>query len=230
MSSNNKKGGNEALFPSDVAEKPKRTIPLKSTVDENGGALSLSLSKKLSQDNITVHSNTKQHTTKKNLHVEEESSTHHEKTLRQHDPTSSKDGDRPTKRSRTNMVAHDDSLLRLQKIWETKSGGGKDDSKEAIQETFKLISNAVNDLVKDGIHAHQELERSNLKLKAVTEDCASKGREIERLRAAEKKSGQSIKVSQYLENVFFGMGRGKARCYPLNLLLKHCVHSCFRIS
>jgi hypothetical protein len=88
----------------------------------------------------------------------------------------------------------EDHAADLERIWEQK--GGDHNKEEAIQDTWNLISKLVDGLIQVGIAVHQELEGSNQKLKAANEECTAKAREIERLRAAEQKSRESIAVSQ----------------------------------
>jgi hypothetical protein len=68
--------------------------------------------------------------------------------------------------------------------------------------TWKSITNMANELIQDGVRAYQELERTQQKLHITKEDCVAKTREIERLRASEQKSRDSIgvrKASMMLE-------------------------------
>jgi hypothetical protein len=65
--------------------------------------------------------------------------------------------------------------------------------------TWKSITNMANELIQDGVRAYQELERTQQKLKITQEDCVAKTREIERLRASEQKSRDSIGVRKAME-------------------------------
>lgn len=92
----------------------------------------------------------------------------------------------------------DDRLQQLDEIWK-KQKENNDPKEQAIQETWKLISNSVDEVIQNGIHAYQEWERAQQQLKVVQEDCSAKSREIERLKASEQKSRESIGVSLHNE-------------------------------
>jgi hypothetical protein len=87
----------------------------------------------------------------------------------------------------------DDYLQPMEDIWSRHQKTGKRD--EVIQETWKLMSKYVDELIQDGIFAHQEWERTQQKLKVAQEDSAAKTRELERLRASDQKARESIAVS-----------------------------------
>ena len=83
----------------------------------------------------------------------------------------------------------------LEDIWSRHQKKGCN-REEAIQETWKLMSKYVDELIQDGILAHQEWERAEQRLKILQEDCTAKGRELERLRASDQKTRESISVRQ----------------------------------
>jgi hypothetical protein len=87
----------------------------------------------------------------------------------------------------------DDYLQPMEDIWSRHQKTGN--REEAIQETWKLMSKYVDELIQDGIFAHQEWERTQQKLKVAQEDSAAKTRELERLRASDQKARESIAVS-----------------------------------
>jgi len=67
---------------------------------------------------------------------------------------------------------------------------------QVVLATRDLVFKYVDELIQDGTFAYQEWERTQQKLKISQDDCAAKTRELERLRASEQKSRESIAVSE----------------------------------
>ena len=101
------------------------------------------------------------------------------------------------KRIRISNAEDDDALSQLESIWNKQKVSNDDDRQVAVKKTRDLLSNLLNDLIQDGIQAHHEREQSKQRLKISQEECAAKTREIERLRASEKKARESISVRTF---------------------------------
>jgi hypothetical protein len=115
------------------------------------------------------------------------------------DHVSTNDGNATTNTSTKHRLKEDDDRLQqLDEIWK-KQKENIDTKEQAVQETWKLISNSVDEVIQNGIYAYQEWERAKQQLHVVQEDCSSKSREIERLKASEQKSRESIGVSLHNE-------------------------------
>ena len=102
------------------------------------------------------------------------------------------------KRIRINRSEDNGALIQLESIWNKQKVSNDEDRQVAVKKTRDLLSNLLNDLIQDGIQAHYEREQSKQQLKISQEECAVKTREIERLRASERKARESISVRTLL--------------------------------
>jgi hypothetical protein len=93
---------------------------------------------------------------------------------------------------------NDDLHFQLEEIWK---GNGEEGSNgttraQAVQETFHLIGDVMNELMQDGLEAFHGWEQTKKQVQTLKEECDSKDRELGRLRTSEQKSRESITVSQ----------------------------------
>jgi hypothetical protein len=107
-----------------------------------------------------------------------------------------------TKRSRKHN--DDDLHFQLEEIWNGNSKESGDDSTkaQAVQDTFPLIGDVMNELMLNGLEAFYAWGQTKKQVETLKEECDSKDRELARLRTSEQKSRGSITVSQvycYLE-------------------------------
>jgi Tfp pilus assembly pilus retraction ATPase PilT len=114
----------------------------------------------------------------------------------------------------------DDYLQPMEDIWSHQQKKGN--REEAIKETWKLMTKYVDELIQDGIFAHQECERFQQKLKVAEEDSAAKTRELGRLRVSDQKARESIAVSIV---IVFGTRRR-----PMIRVLCRCIPTMPRLS
>ena len=85
----------------------------------------------------------------------------------------------------------DDYLQPMENIWSHQQKKGN--REEAIQETWKLMTKYVDELIQDGIFAHQEWERTQQKLNVEQEDSAAKTRELGRLASPTRKLVKALR-------------------------------------
>jgi hypothetical protein len=108
-------------------------------------------------------------------------------------------------------ATEDDLMSQLEELWNSNNGktifSDEQSRQESLDKTRKLLLGMVNELIQDGIQAHREWEQTHQQLKMAKEDCASKTHEIERLRASDLKSRESISVNYFLLNEFFVLSR-----------------------
>ena len=106
-----------------------------------------------------------------------------------------------TKRLRSSDGTKDDdggSLKRqLAVIWDEENTSNEKDRLEALKSTRELLSTFFNELIQDGVQAHIDREELKQQLKVSQQQCNAKAREIERLRASEKKARESISVRAF---------------------------------
>jgi hypothetical protein len=93
---------------------------------------------------------------------------------------------------------NDDLHFQLEEIWK---GNGEESNNgttraQAVQETFHLIGDVMNELMQDGLEAFHGWEQTKKQVQTLKEECDSKDRELGRLRTSEQKSRESITVSQ----------------------------------
>ena len=104
-----------------------------------------------------------------------------------------------TKRLRGRTKDDDGGSLKrkLAVIWDEENTSNEKDRLEALKSTRELLSTFFNELVQDGVQAHIGREELKQQLKVSQQQCSAKAREIERLRASEKKARESISVRAF---------------------------------
>jgi hypothetical protein len=112
--------------------------------------------------------------------------------------------EKSNKNKRPRKHNDDDLHFQLEEIWNGNSKESGDDSTtaQAVQETFRLIGDVMNELMLDGLEAFHAWEQTKKQVETLKEECDAKDRELARLRTSEQKSRGSITVSQvycYLE-------------------------------
>jgi len=83
----------------------------------------------------------------------------------------------------------EDLLDVLGNIWKNPC-----DAEQAATESVSLINKQIEGLIRTGLDALHRLENCKRDLQQSNDDCAAKQQELDRLRASEKKSRQTIAV------------------------------------
>jgi hypothetical protein len=153
----------------------------------------------------------------------------------------SNDNPNKSKRPRKQHKTHDEDNLhsQLEEIW--KGNGGEESSNDttntakaqAVQATFRLIADVMNELMQDGLEAFHRWEQAKKQVQTLKEEGDSKDRELGRLRTSEQKSRESITVSHVKSNqvyCYVQCGWTQALVYSIVRLVPSYPHNIVVIS
>jgi hypothetical protein len=113
----------------------------------------------------------------------------------------------------------------------TTTSNNKTGRDQAVQKTIQLLSAILQDILQDGMAAYQGWQKTQTQLKAITIDCESKARDLERLRQSNVSHRESIAVcvKQYARCVSLYVKSGFVLSCIISMVYFCCGLGCYSV-